>query len=233
MTVPERPRWVCLVTDRRRLAPSLDEARRLDALVELIGVAAGAGVDLVQIRERDLPARPLVGLVRRAVEAARDTHARIVVNDRVDVALAAGASGVHLRADSPGASRVRALAPPGWLIGRSVHSEAEAEQAVALGGVDYLVAGSVFPTSTKGAGHPVLGLEGLAAIVRCVSVPVLGIGGITLATASAVAEVGAGVAGIGLFLPGRGEEGMRAAARAVDQVKARLGRAAPRSGPAD
>src|SRR5688572_21057384 len=103
-----------MITDRRRFAGAED------ALVQRVAAAAAAGVNLVQVRERDLDARDLTRLVARCVSAVQGTRARILVNDRLDVALAAGAHGVHLRGDSLPASRARALAPIGVLIGRSV-----------------------------------------------------------------------------------------------------------------
>ncbi len=221
MIAAGRPRWLCLVTDRRRLPGVSSEAARLEALLAIIEAAARAGVDLVQIRERDLPARALVAFVRRAVEATRATRARVVVNDRLDVALAAEAAGVHLRGDSPPADRVRAVVPPGFLVGRSVHSEAEAVAVASRGGVDYLIAGTVFPTASKAPGHPTLGLDGLGRIVQRVGVPVLGIGGITLATVASVARAGAGVAAVGLFSPPAGEAGADIA-RIVEAARAGL-----------
>jgi thiamine-phosphate pyrophosphorylase len=143
---------------------------------------------------------------------ARGTRTRILVNDRVDVALACGAAGVHLRADSVPASAVRSMAPPQFVIGRSVHTVPDAVAAGA--GVDYLIAGTVWPTLGKPADHPVIGIEGLADIVRSASVPVLAIGGVTLDRIGEVAaRGGAGVAGIGLFLaaePGTVNPGCRA-----------------------
>ena len=122
----------------------------------------------------------------------------MVVNDRVDVALACGADGVHLRHDSVRADAVRTIAPAGFLVGRSVHSLAEAEGA---GPVDYLIAGTVFPTPSKPAASPILGLDGLADVVQAVAVPVLAIGGITRERLDEVAAIGAaGAAGIGLFI---------------------------------
>jgi thiamine-phosphate diphosphorylase len=122
----------------------------------------------------------------------------VVVNDRVDVALACGADGVHLRHDSVRVQAVRTIAPHGFLVGRSVHGPAEAEGA---GPVDYLIAGTVFPTPSKPAATPTLGLDGLAEVVRTVPIPVLAIGGITRDRLDEVATTGAaGVAGIGLFI---------------------------------
>ena len=162
--------------------------------------AADAGVDLIQLRERDLEARDLATLAADLVRLTRSTPTRIVVNDRLDVALAAGADGVHLRSDSMPAAAVRRIAPPGFLIGRSVHSVDEARRAA---DVDYLLAGTVFDTVSKSGPHRVLGLDGLRAIVAAVSQPVLAIGGVGLQQLGEIADTrAAGVAAIGLFLGG-------------------------------
>ncbi len=186
---------ICLVTDRRRF-PGGSEA----ALLECIAAAARAGVHLIQIRERDLDARALTRIAVAAVEAVRGTSTRILINDRTDVALAAGAHGVHLRGDSVPAARVREIVPPGFLIGRSVHSAEEAGREARAGGLDYLMFGTVFDTSSK-PGLVGSGPETLAAVARVIPLPVLGIGGIDLSRMGAVAEAGAaGFAGIGLFV---------------------------------
>jgi thiamine-phosphate pyrophosphorylase len=165
--------------------------------------AVSAGIPLVQIRERDLEARALVQLVRAAVRIASGSATHIVVNDRADVAMAAGASGVHLREASFRAADVRRLARE-LLVGRSVHSEAAARDA---GPVDYLVAGTVFRTASKGGVTP-LGIAGLMRMVAAArGVPVLAIGGIDGSVMPALAEAGvAGVAAIGAFVPGAGED---------------------------
>lgn len=153
----------------------------------------------MQVRERDLEAGRLFDLVSELVGVARASRTRIVVNDRLDVALAAGADGVHLREDSIDAEAVRRLAPSGFLIGRSVHA---AEDAAYLGRtVDYLIAGTVWSTRSKPASHPLLGADGLEALVQQAQAPVLAIGGVTLDRLDAVARAGAaGVAAIGLFM---------------------------------
>ncbi|HWF86384.1 MAG TPA: thiamine phosphate synthase [Vicinamibacterales bacterium] len=178
---------VCLVTDRRRADP-VAQARQ----------AAAAGVDLIQVRERDLEASALAAMVHAIVDAVSGHATRVVVNDRLDVALACGAHGVHLRTDSIPPSQARPLGPPGFLVGRSVHSAAEAAQVAA--DVDYLIAGTVFITASKPPGHGPLGVGGLRAISRSVRVPVLAIGGVT---GERIAELGgsgaAGIAAIGLF----------------------------------
>jgi thiamine-phosphate diphosphorylase len=184
---------LCAVTDRRRLP-----------ILAHVAAAADAGVDWVQIREPDLPAAELYEVVRHAVAEVSGSAARtrIIVNDRLDVALAAGAHGVHLRGTSFDASRVRALvAARDFLVGRSVHSVEEAVAVEAAGGLDYLIFGTMFPTTSKPDGHPVAGPEALRAAVAAARLPVLGIGGITLENVDRVAATGAaGVAAIGLFL---------------------------------
>jgi thiamine-phosphate pyrophosphorylase len=185
---------ICLVTDRRRVRPA-----GTGSLVRLAGRAAAAGVDIIQVREPTLDDRQLAGLVLALVESVERTPARVVVNDRTDIALATRAHGVHLRADSISSARVRELVPPGFLIGRSVHSSAEAA-AAARGGVDYIVAGTVYPTASKPDGSPLLGLEGLRDLVRAVDVPVLAIGGVATDKVWDIAAGGAaGVAAVGLF----------------------------------
>ncbi len=125
---------------------------------------------------------------------------RVVVNDRLDVAIAAGAAGVHLRADSIPASRAREVAGAGFVVGRSVHEEEEASAIEAAGGCDYLIFGTVFQTPSKPVGHLVAGVRNLANVCARVRVPVLAIGGISIETAAAAVGAGAsGVAAISLF----------------------------------
>jgi thiamine-phosphate pyrophosphorylase len=179
---------ICLVTDRRRRS-----------VVEQCRDAVHAGVDLIQVRERDLEGAALSALVAELVGMTRATATRVVVNERLDVALACGADGVHLRGDSISPARARSMAPPGFLVGRSVHAADEAVQTAP--GADYLSAGTVFPTSSKPDLQEFLGLEGLAAIARSVAVPVLAIGGVSMERIGPVADAGAaGIAAIGLFL---------------------------------
>jgi thiamine-phosphate pyrophosphorylase len=182
---------ICLVTDRRRLAGG-DLAAQVRAAVDL-------GIDLIHVRERDLEAAALAALVAELLLITNGTSTRLVVNDRLDVALACGADGVQLRGDSIPVAAARRIAPTGFLIGRSVHGVSE---AIAAADADYLVAGTVFRSASKAAGTPLLGIEGLRAIVRAVDRPVLAIGGVTDARLGEVADAGAaGLAAIGLFLP--------------------------------
>ena len=193
---------ICLVTDRRRLSNGADA---VDRLVELVEAAVGAGIDLVQIRERDLDARALASLVKRCVAAAGATRSKILVNDRADVAAATGAGGVHLRGDSIGVSAARTLLGESAVIGRSVHSSREASLA-SEAGADYLIFGTLFQTPSKDTGHPLATLDQLReACHAAAGVPVLAIGGITLERVPDLVRCGAaGIAGVGMFLPPAG-----------------------------
>jgi thiamine-phosphate diphosphorylase len=177
---------ICLITDRRRTDP-VTQAR----------AAAAAGFDLIQVREHDLDGGALATLVRAVLDAVRGRSTRVVVNERLDVALACGADGVHLRADSIAAADARRIAPSGFLVGRSVHS---ADEAAAAGDADYLVAGTVFLTDSKPGLTSHLGEAGLRTIVTAARAPILAIGGVSVDRSAAVARAGAaGIAAIGLF----------------------------------
>ena len=190
---------ICLVTDRRRLtAAGAAPAAARACLVAQARRAADAGVDLIQVRERDLESGALAALVTDLLDVTRDSPTRIVVNDRLDVALACGAGGVHLRGDSIPIDAARRLAPAGFLIGRSVHG---VDEAIGAAGADYLIAGTVFASASKPSDAPLLGIEGLRAIVRAVPLPILAIGGVDAERAAGVAASGAaGLAAIGLFM---------------------------------
>ena len=185
---------ICLITDRAR------DAGGADATVERVRWAARAGVHLVQVRERDLDGGPLTRLVRRCVDVVRGSSTRVLVNDRLDVALAAGAHGVHLRADSMPAARVRTLCPAGFLVGRSVHARDEAIDAVAAGGLDYLLFGTVFASASK-PGRPPAGVAALGDVASAITIPVLAVGGVTPDKVGEVVTAGAaGFAAIGMFV---------------------------------
>ena len=200
-----------LISDRRALGRDPEACSRL---VEMIGDAARAGLDYVQIRERDLPAVTLVALGRRAVDAAQGTRTRVFVNDRFDVALAAGLDGVHLTRRSLEAPAVRTASGGRLLIGVSTHSGDEV-RAAEIGGADFVVCGPVYDTPSKrGMGEP-LGPARVAAIAAGVRIPVLGIGGIARENAREAAAGIAGVAAIRMFQETwleRGYEGLAALA---------------------
>jgi thiamine-phosphate diphosphorylase len=196
---------ICLVTDRHRLSPGAGDRQALDRLVGLVEAAAHAGVDLIQVRERDLHARDLMTLTGRCIVSGGGTAAKIVLNDRVDVAVAAGAHGVHLRSDSVEATLARRLVRPGSIVGRSVHGAEEAGSVAGRGGVDYLIFGTVFSSASKSPGHSLSDLDELTRACAAAAVPVLAIGGILPERAESVARAGAGgIAGIGLFIPPAG-----------------------------
>ena len=201
------PPILCLVTDRRRLGDRLGlpphSPSIIDALLTQVSAASEAGVTLIQVREPDLPAPALIPLIGAICARAVVHGARVVVNDRVDIALASHAHGVHLKRTSVPVADAMRLAPSGWLIGRSVHSPADLAHGVTAG-ADYLIFGSVFPTRSKPVDWPTTGLAGLAGAVAAASpLPVLGIGGI-IGVAQAVDVAGTGAAGlaaIDAFLP--------------------------------
>jgi len=185
---------ICWVTDRLALpTPSVESL--LNRLSQL-----ASQVDWIQLREKDLPARDLAALSRRSVELSRG-RAQIIVNDRLDVAIASGAAGVHLTTQSlPVAEVVRWRAGhnhPKFLIGASCHSAAEA-RAAQQDGADYIFFGPIFPTPQK-SGIP-QGLPRLTEISQALHIPVLAIGGIEESSASSCIEAGAkGIAAIRLF----------------------------------
>ena len=191
-----------LVTGRGRLGATRQDD--VATLFEQVRAAVAAGVDLIQVREPDLPDRVLLEVATRCVDLARGSHTVILVNDRLDIALAAGAGGVHLRARSVPAPVARRHVPAGFLLGRSVHDVAEAERVVEGGGLDYLVLGTVFSSRSK-PGVSGCGVGVLGAVAGAVDLPVLAIGGVTVERSVDVFRAGAaGVAAIGLFAePGR------------------------------
>jgi thiamine-phosphate pyrophosphorylase len=140
-----------------------------------------------------------VALVQLAVEAARGSSTRIVVNDRLDIALVLGAAGVHLGTQSLPAEAARRIAPQGFLIGVSCHSLAEVETAQAAR-ADYVVFGPVFETASKLQYGPPVGLEELRKAAAQASIPVLALGGLTLDRVQSCLDAGAaGIAGISIF----------------------------------
>jgi thiamine-phosphate pyrophosphorylase len=187
-----------LITDRLALRHSPDWPDYGPQL-ELIREAAAEGIDLVQVREPDLTAKRLEEFVRAVVAATRPYAARVLVNDRLDVALATGADGVHLKTSSIPTIDARRISSDGFLIAVSTHSLAEAQTAAAEG-ADFIVAGPLYETPSKRRYGPPLGLERFEEICSGVEIPVLAIGGMTLDNCREALDHGAsGIAAIRLF----------------------------------
>jgi len=196
------------VTDRHAFGPSPENS--VATLLERIASAARAGVDWIQIREKDLGGRELSGLVHHAVRGAVQNAAatsplcRIIVNDRLDAAIAAGAAGVHLGEDSLPVKDVvqwcrAGNAPADFLVGRSCHSLESVLDAEAAG-ASYVFFGPVFATPSKAEYGAPLGIAKLAEVCTRARVPVLAIGGITLENSGEYLRAGAaGIAAIRLF----------------------------------
>lgn len=207
--LPLRRPLLYLITDQQALRLRPASRKRPDnwpgdwtPQLEAIAAAAAAGCPLIQIREPDLPARSLAAFTRSAIALARPHGALILVNDRLDVALSAGADGVHLRVSSIPAREARRIADDcgrrDFLIGASTHSPGEAQEAALA--ADFIVCGPVYETPSKRDFGPPLGLERFAEIARSIPIPVLALGGVMVDNFPATLAAGAsGVAGIGVF----------------------------------
>ena len=182
---------LCLVTDRSLVAGALEEA---------VEACLGAGLKAVQLREKDLAVRDLLSLAQRLRESTRHAGAHLFINDREDVALAVGADGVQRAGTSLPVRAPRAISPPGFMIGASVHSVAEARIAEPEG-ADFLIFGPVYDTPSKRRYGPPQGLSELERVASVVRLPVFAVGGITPARVGQVQRAGAaGVAVIGAIL---------------------------------
>lgn len=169
-------------------------------VTEVVAEAVDAGAPAVQLRNKGESARELLDVGRALRGITHAAGALLFVNDRLDVALALGADGVHLGPDDLPVRAIRDAAPKHFLIGRSADDPAVARRAV-RDGADYIGCGTVFPTSTKADAGQVIGPAGLARVVQEVPVPVVGIGGIDEERSGAVAQTGAaGVAVIGALM---------------------------------
>lgn len=181
-----------LITDRKQCG----DAR----LVRLIDRAIGAGIDLIQIREKDLSARDLLFLARRTVRRARGTHTLVLLNDRFDIALSCDADGVHLPATSLPVDLVKRITRGKLLVGVSTHSLSDVQRAQQKG-ADYVLFGPVFETASKRRYGPPLGLGALSDVVSQCGIPVFALGGVRLSNFREALDRGArGIAAISLFL---------------------------------
>lgn len=182
-----------VITDARLAAP-----RRVE---EVVALALEAGARCIQLRDKAATPRSLLAQAERLRELTYLWGALLVVNDRFDVALAAGADGVHLGPEDLPVAAVRRVTPPGFLVGYSTDTP-EAARAAQNEGADYIGCGAVFPTITKPDAGEAIGVEGLQRVVEAVQIPVVGIGGITPEGARLVAQASGavGVAVVGAVM---------------------------------
>jgi thiamine-phosphate diphosphorylase len=181
-----------VITDRHIAHPS--------SVLDVVRACLAAGTPAVQLRNKGDSARELLALGHELRALTREKGALFFVNDRLDVAIATEADGIHLGPDDLPVAAVRRVSPEEFIIGRSADDPEVARAAVA-DGADYIGCGTVYATSTKPDAGEVIGLEGLRRVVEAVPVPVVGIGGITVERASDVAMAGAaGIAAIGAVM---------------------------------
>lgn len=156
--------------------------------VQTVLAAVAGGVTAVQLREKALPTRDLLALARALVKAVRPLGVPLIINDRLDIALAADADGVHVGQDDMDAATCRRLIGRDRILGISVSTPEEAI-AAEKAGADYLGAGVVFETKTKTDYQSTIGVEGLTLISNAVKIPVIGIGGIGLTNIAELAKI--------------------------------------------
>lgn len=160
------------------------------SVVEVVRAALQGGARAIQLRDKHGDGRSMLQLATALLAETRRSGALLFVNDRVDVALAAGADGAHVGDEDLPVAAVRAIAPPGFLIGKSADTAAAALKAEREG-ADYVGVGPVYPTPSKADAGPVIGPEGVEVVSRSVGLPVVAIGGIDAGNAPAVAAAGA------------------------------------------
>jgi thiamine-phosphate pyrophosphorylase len=169
-------------------------------VIDVVRAAVTAGAPAIQLRDKAANARELLEAGRIILPVVHGAGALFFINDRVDVALALGADGVHVGPNDTPASAIRRVVPQGFIIGGSTDKPVQAQQLVSEG-VDYIGCGTVYTTSTKPDAGASIGVEGLQSVVDSVEVPVIGIGGISADRVAEVARSGAaGVATVGAVM---------------------------------
>lgn len=184
--------------------------------------ALEGGCRAVQLRDKSMPDDEFADVAKRIADMCREAHALFFVNDRVEVARAVGADGVHLGVEDAGVAAAKEAVPPGALVGFSPEDLDQARRAVA-DGADYLGVGPVFATSTKEDAGEAIGLEGLGAYCEARIAPVIAVGGID--AGNAAAALGAGAAGVAVVSAVAGASDMRAAVRELVEMLETAGRA--------
>jgi len=173
-----------------RLYVILDVGRIRGPLEETARCLLNAGVQLLQYRAKSLPAREMLGAARAVAEIAKHARASLFVNDRPDIALLAGADGVHVGQNDMNVAEARSVIGPERWVGVSTHNREQFEKAV-LTSADYIAVGPIFPTTSKAEPDPVVGTELLRQMRGKTERPIVAIGGIRLEHAAEVIEAGA------------------------------------------
>ena len=185
-----------LLIDRLRLIVVTDPACGAGrTVVEVVRAALRGGAPAIQLRMKDAPAGEMAEAARALLAETRTAGALLFVNDRVDVALAVGADGAHVGQDDLPAAAARRIAPPGFLLGVSAETAELALRAQAEG-ADYVGVGPVYATGSKADAGDAVGAERIAQVAAAVRIPVVGIGGITVANAPPVLRAGAAGAAV-------------------------------------
>jgi thiamine-phosphate pyrophosphorylase len=177
--------------------------------------AIAGGVTMVQLREKDASSREFYEIAVSVTAITRAHHIPLIINDRLDIALAAGAEGLHIGQSDLPLKEARRIAGNDLIIGVSTHNAEEARKAEAEG-ADYIGAGAIYPTGSKADAGNAIGVEALAAICAAVKIPVVGIGGIGPLNAAGV--MGAGAAGIAVISAILSQENIEKAARNLRAV---------------
>ena len=188
--------------------------RRLSRLplAQAVAAACRGGVGIVQVREKEAPDEVLLALVRELLPVVRGAGALLLVNDRVEVAVEAGADGVHVGPDDMAPAEARSLIGPDRLLGVTTHDLAQARRAAASG-ADYIGIGPIFPTETKEVSVRVIGPEAAGRVAAGIAIPAFAIGGIGPGNARRVAA--AGCARVAVCASILGSEDPEGAARAI------------------